>query len=54
MDERMVERRDVDMAGDRRSGGGPAGRHYHQPVQEKILQRPALLRSEMLTMKGNL
>ena len=32
MDERMVGRRDVDMAGLRRSGGGLAGRHYHEPV----------------------
>ena len=50
----MVGWSDVDMAGDRRSGGGLAGRHYHEPVQEKIIQRSALLRSELLTRKENL
>ena len=54
MDERMVGRRDVDMDGDRRSGRGPAGRRDHQPVQEKMIQRSALLRSELLTKKTNL
>ena len=47
----MVGWSDVDMAGDRRSGGGLAGRHSHQPVKEKIIQHSALLRSELLTKK---
>ena len=34
----MDGRRDVDLAGDRSSGGCPTGRRYHQPVQ-KIIQR---------------
>ena len=49
MDEWMVGRMDVALASDRRCGGGPAGRHYYQPVQEKIIQRSALLRSETLS-----
>ena len=50
----MVGWSGVDMAGDRRSGGGLAGRHYHEPVQKEIIQRPALQRSELLTKKGKL
>jgi hypothetical protein len=54
MDERMVGWRDVDLAGDRRRGGGLAGHHNHQPVQKEMMQRPALLRIELLTKKENL
>lgn len=45
--------RDVDLDSGRRPGGSPASRRYHQAVQ-KIIQRSALLRSELLTMKGSL
>ena len=54
MDEWMVGWSDVDMAGDRRRGSGLASRHYHQPVQKEIIQRPVLLRNELLTKKANL
>ncbi len=53
MDEWLDGRRDVDLDGDRRTGGGPARRRYQQAVQE-VIQRSALLRSELLTMKENL
>ena len=42
MDGWMGRRRDVDLGGDRRSGGGPAGRRAWQAVQEmKVHSRPA-------------
>ena len=36
MDERLDGRWDVDLGGNRRTGGGPAGRRYHQAIQEII------------------
>ena len=33
----MDGRRNVDLDGDRRSGGGPAGRRGYQAVQEIVL-----------------
>ena len=53
MDEWLDGRRDVVLDGDRRPGGGPAGRPYQQSVQE-IIHRSALLRSELLAEDANL
>jgi hypothetical protein len=38
MDEWLVGRRDVDLAGNRRTGGGPAGHRDYQVVKEIIVR----------------